>query len=363
MNIPSPVLAHTGARTARSPRLIDADVHQALRSPRDLLPYLPEGLHHRSINPPGAGYHNPHGVMRRDAAAPDGGAPGSDPELIRQQLLDAYGVDYAILNGSGILGVSCMCDAHLAAAVASAYNDWLIAHWLSVDDRFLGSLLIATQDPQRAAAEIDRLGDHPRIVQVIMASGARAPYGQVHYHPIYAAAERHNLPVAIHPGTEGAGISNPPTAAGWPSTYLEWHTCLSQNYMAHTVSLVCEGVFVKFPRLKFVLIEGGVAWLPHLMWRLDKNWKALRMLAPWLEAPPSEYIKRHIRITTQPIEEPENPEHLLQIIDMADAWHMLMFASDYPHWDFDSPAQALPRLPEDRRRRIMADNARELYGL
>lgn len=347
--------------------LIDCDVHQTLRSYRELLPYLPRVWHDRisesGFGQPATGYFSEVGIFRHDAI-PDNGAPaGSDPDLLIRQLIDAYDMDIAILTGAGILGVSVLTDPDYAAAVARAYNDWLIDRWLSYDPRFRGAMVIATQDPQLAAAEIDRIGDHPSIVEVIMASAARAPYGQRQYHPIYAAAERHGLPVAIHPGTEGAGIANPPTAAGYPTRYIEWHTCLSQNFQAHLVSLVCEGVFVKFPSLRFVLIEGGVSWLAPLMWRLDKNYRALRAEVPWLTRLPSEYIKEHCRLTTQPIEEPPHPEHLVQIFEMIDAEHLLMYSSDYPHWDFDSPTAALQHLPERMKRRIMVENARELYRL
>jgi predicted TIM-barrel fold metal-dependent hydrolase len=103
-----------------------------------------------------------------------------------------------------------------------------------------------------------------------MPSGARIPYGQRFFHPIYAAAVEHGLPIAIHPGTEGVGISGAPTAAGYPGSYLEWHTGLVGSFIAHLISLVTEGVFIKFPKLKFVLVEGGVCWLPPLLWRWQK---------------------------------------------------------------------------------------------
>ena len=71
----------------------------------------------------------------------------------------------------------------------------------------------------------------------------------------------------------------------------------------------------------------------------------------------------HVRLGTQPLERPDNDHHLLTLLDMLDAEQLLMFSSDYPHWDFDSPQQAFPRLPTDLKRRIFVENARELYGL
>jgi predicted TIM-barrel fold metal-dependent hydrolase len=334
-----------------------------------LLPYLPkywaEVVQRSGFGNPGTitGAGTPVGVLRADARPPGGGVPGSDPQFLIAHHLDRYGIDYAILTGGGILGISLNPDVDYANAVASAYNAWLAEHWLTVSPRFKGSILLNHSDPEYSAREIDRWGAHPAFVQTIMASGSPRLFGQRCFHPIYEAAERNGLPVAIHPGTEGAGIAYPPTPAGYPTRYMEWHNILPINFMSHLNSLVCEGVFEKFPRIKFVAIEGGVAWLPHLMWRMDKNYKALRATTPWLKRLPSEYIKEHVRLTTQPIEEPENPRHLVQIFEMIEADRMLLFSSDYPHWDFDNPKMALPPLPAEMKARIFAGNAAELYNL
>lgn len=348
------------------PLLIDADVHNGIKNREDLLPYLPKAWHQQwlaSGTGVGQPFYSPVGVLRRDAVPDSGGNPGSDPEFLLRDLVERYDIDYAILTGSGILEISLNPDYDYGNALASAYNDYLIDHWLSASPRFKGSMLINHSDPVAAAKEIDRIGGHPDIVQVIMSSGARMPYGQRFYHPIYEAAERNGLPVAIHPGTEGRGVSGPPTPSGYPSRYLEWHNILPTNYMAHINSLVCEGVFEKFPGLKFVAIEGGIAWLPHLMWRMDKNHKALRDSVPWLKKMPSEYIRDHIFLTTQPIEEPERPQHLAQIIEMCHAEDMIMYSSDYPHWDFDPPKVALAPFPKEIRSKISGETAARLYGL
>jgi predicted TIM-barrel fold metal-dependent hydrolase len=196
----------------------------------------------------------------------------------------------------------------------------------------------------------------------MMDSGARAPYGQRQYHPIYEACARHGLPLAIHPGTDGMGINIQPSP-GYPTHYIEWHTCLSLAFQAHLVSFLTEGAFERFPEFRVVLVEGGVAWLAPLIWRLDQEWKALRSEVPWVRRRPGDYLRDHVRLTSQPLERPGEDTHLLRILDMMDAEHLLMFSSDYPHWDFDSPRHAFPPLLEDVRRRIFETNAREFYGL
>ena len=79
-----------------------------------------------------------------------------------------------------------------------------------------------------------------------------------------------------------------------------------------------------------------------LAWRLDKLYERMRSEVPHLGKRPSEYIRRHIWVTTQPMEEPEDRQHLFDTMEWI-GWDRLLFASDYPHWDFDDPFLRLPR--------------------
>lgn len=120
-----------------------------------------------------------------------------------------------------------------------------------------------------------------------------------------------------------------------------------------------HGIFVKWSNLKFVLIECGVAWLPGILWRLDADYKALCKETPWLKRLPSDYARDHIRLTKQPLEQPANKQHLWDVLAAIDGKHTLMFASDYPHWDFDDPISL--NIPSDWRENIFDLNARQVY--
>ena len=357
--------------------LIDCDMHPKLRSLSDLFPYLPErwrqrigvkepgkkqdpGTRRNVFSVPNRFYFHPEGASRLDAIGPEGGPPGSDFETTKSQLLDKYRIDYAIIVGQDCTGLSGIPDADLAAAFASAYNDWVLDAWCSRDPRFKAAIWVSPRDPHLAAQEIDRLGDHPDCVQVQI-SPMNILLGQRFFYPIYEAAVRHGLPVAIHGGAESSGVNDPLLAGGTPSYYIELHSGLPQLGWAHITSLICEGVFERFPTMKFILQEMGYAWVPGLMWRLDMDWRSLRTEVPWVKRPPSEYIIDHVRFTSQPVEEPPRPEYQRQILEMIVAEKTIIFASDYPHWDFDDPRQILNEVSESLRRRIFYENALEIF--
>ena len=305
---------------------------------------------------------NQAGVLRDDAASPNGAAPGADPQHTARQLLDGCGVDRAVLIGGEVLGLGALPDPDNAALIASAYNDWLAATWLAADGRYRGTIAVGARDPDLAAAEIRRCASNNRFVAVLLPM-TDVLLGERSFHPIYAAAAEAGLPITLHPNSgEGIFRTSPSWPGGSPTYYVEWHTGLSQIFAANVTSLVCHGIFERFPNLKVVVTEGGFGWLPDVMWRLDKNVRGLRDEVPWIRRLPSEYITDHIRFTTQPMPEPQRRSHLHTLCEIVHADRTLMFSSDYPHWDFDEPEHALIALPPTVRHRVRAANAVDTYG-
>ncbi len=343
--------------------VIDCDIHNSVPSIEALFPYLEERwrdyvVEHgvTSLEP----NYYPAGapLSARPGSRPDGDPPGSDLDLLRRQLLDPWGVERAVLNC--MYGVQLIHNEDWAAAMARAVNDWQAAEWLEKEPRLRASIVVASRNPELAAEEVERLGDHSGFVQVLLLARTEMPLGKRHYWPIYEAAERNGLMVCVH---AGGSPGNPITPVGWPSHYIEDYVSIAQAFQSQLVSLVSEGVFAKFPGLKVVLAEGGFTWLPSLMWRLDKNWKGIRREVPWVDRLPSEIVHEHVRLTIQPLDEAPDPGHLLQTIEQIGSDEVLMFSTDYPHWHFDEPEEALPKgLPADVEKKILADNARALYG-
>ena len=349
--------------------MIDCDVHNDWPSAEVLLPYIDPNFRDYLTRgelpgPKGAFPHahrpwlHPEGFMRTDIT--DDGHPGANFDVMREKLLDRYDYDFAILTGEEAMEVSTLANPYYASALASAYNDYLIDVWLPRDPRLKGSLVVAPQDPAGAAAEIRRVGEHPDIVQIIVTSGSYRPYGDTFYHPIWEAAAELDLPIAAHLGGQG-GINYNPIGCGPTTFYWETHALLCEPGMTHVASLVANGVFEKWPNAMFILIECGVAWLAPVLWRLDADYKALRKETPWVKRLPSEYARDHIRLSTQPLEQPQNKDYLWSILDAIDGRNTLLFASDYPHWDFDDPNEI--QIPPDWRENVFDANARKLYRL
>jgi uncharacterized protein len=358
-------LPEHGVRSRRTrPALIDCDFHNELDSIKDLYPYLSkrwrDHIETFGLQRPTGGYFPRFMDHREDARPPSGRRSGSEVAFSRSDFLDPYNVAHAMLIP--LTSAPGVTNLDLGAALASAVNDWQVADWLDPEPRLRASIAVAPEDPIAAAREVERCGKDKRFVQVFMPGRTHEPLGRRKYWPIYEAAAKHGLHIMSH--AFGA-YGNPITGAGQASYYVEEHVGPAQAVQANVISLVTEGVFERFPTLKFVSVENGFGWIPSLMWRMDSTYKLLKDEVPHLKRLPSEYIRDHVYLTTQPVEEPHKPQQFVQMLEhFGDMVSNILFASDYPHWDSDDPDFALPSiLPDDVLQAIQFDNAKKLYSL
>ncbi len=176
-----------------------------------------------------------------------------------------------------------MHSEDLSAALCRAINNWIAAEWLDRDPRLRASIVVPVHSPDLAVAEIERRADDTRFVQVLMLRDDRdSRWAGGSTGRSIAAAERHGLPIGIH---AGSSFRHPPSALGWPSYYIEDYVSQAPGFAGVLNSLVTEGVFNKFPRLKVVLIESGVTWLPAHFWRINKTWRGVRCGNPVARSP------------------------------------------------------------------------------
>ncbi len=341
---------------------IDCDIHPAVPNLKALHPYLSDhwrdiliqrGMHELdSIAYP----LNAPLTCRPDWRIP-GGKPGSDLGKLREHALDPFRSSIAIANC--LYGVQLLFSEDMGAGFAKAVNDWMAREWLDKEPRLRASIVVPAQNPELAVEEIERVAPDRRFVQVLMLVMGDEPLGKRRYWPIYAAAERLGLPIGIH---AGSAYRHPVTPLGWPTYYTEDYAAQSAAFQQCLSSLICEGVFTKFPELKVVLLESGFTWLPGHLWRLTKFWRGLRMEIPWVDRAPTEVVKSNVRLTITPCDAPPDAKAMQTLMDHMDSDELLLFSTDYPHWQFDGEDVIPPGLSPELVRKIMVDNPRATYS-
>jgi predicted TIM-barrel fold metal-dependent hydrolase len=345
-------------------RVIDACVHHRWESQVEVTDRMPAGWREHIGRPgtlPGGA-----GALPLLPALPwrhPGGdyvdSAGSRPEDVVAQALEEPTVR-AILSHDRGMFIPSVPNTYRASAVVRAMNDWTIDRWLPADERLHALALVPNQVPEEGAAELRRVGAHPRIVGALMAAnGLGKLFGHPAYHPIYAAAAELDLPVMLHAGGDAIPDAlTHPTAGGLPSTFGEVSALAFSAMMTHVQSLIVQGVFEKYPDLRVVAAGAGTAWIPGLFFRLDVNWRGLRREVPWVRRVPSEYFREHVRVTTWPLDRPAEPERLVRLLNaFGGAEDLLCFASGYPHWNADTAADVAARLPEAWHAKVFHDNA------
>jgi predicted TIM-barrel fold metal-dependent hydrolase len=354
--------------------IIDVDVHHRWKSDAELLGYLAPHwrdlmVHEHGnwpIDAPNAPlFHHVGGSQKRRDSYPEVGPPGSDYELLCEQWLDPYPVELALFTFD--IGTSSgLPNPYLSTALCQAANDWAIDQWLSRGDpRLGGAILVPTQLPNDGADEIRRLGEDERFVAALLVhNGLGEPFGHPVYHPIYAAAAECGLPIVIHLGGDSWTHTTHMSAGGMPTSRFEYHTVANHGAMLHLASFITHGVFERFPSLRLLVVETGVAWVPWLFWGLDGQYASLRRESQFVRRLPSEYLRDHVKISTQPLEDPPRHAQLIQLLEAFGGMEdILAFSSDYPHWDADDPRYISRVIPPAWARKVFYENAASVLRL
>jgi predicted TIM-barrel fold metal-dependent hydrolase len=261
--------------------------------------------------------------------------------------LDDLGVDVGVIFPDNLLLLAALRDADYATAIARAYNRWLIDEWLAEDNGIKGAIVSPSQNPRAAAEEIRHYAGHQHVVAIYLPSSCVEPlYGDRFYDPIYEAAQETDLPVMLHSVTAIFPV--------FPFNLNCFSSMFSAHIVSHGLSMVANllsimetGVPARYPKLRIGFSESGLAWVPWIMMRMDKEYKERRRELPFLTDLPSTYV-RQMFFATQPIEEPENMKEMAIMMSLFGGEQSVMFASDWPHHDFDHPNKVLqiPVSPE-----------------
>ena len=340
---------------------IDCDVHPTVPDMKALAPYLDdfwrETVVERGINSLETVTYPPNSPLTsRPEWRGANGRAAMAPAEITAQVCDRWRASLAILNC--LYGVALVFSEEMAKAFTRAVNDWVAKEWLDRDPRLRASIVVPMQNVEYAVDEIKRWAHDRRFVQILVVAMQETPLGRRQYWPIYAAAEHYGLPLGIH---AGSAYRHSTTSLGWPSYYIEDYAAQTQAFQSQVASLVCEGVFAKFPALKVVLLESGVTWLPGFLWRFSKFWRGVRSEVPWVDRSPADIVRDHFRLTIQPFDAPADPTQVERVIDHMRSDAILLYASDFPHWQFEGDETIPAGIPAGLHRKILVDNPLATY--
>jgi uncharacterized protein len=274
--------------------------------------------------------------------------------------MDAMGTDMVCLFPTPMLQLGLHPEVAIEVAWARAYNRWLVETILSQEPRIKSMLYLPFNDPDATYQMVKDFGDKPGVIGFMVTSARYKPVYDNAYMKTYALLEELGLPLSFH-----AGYSWTDQAISVSNRFIAAHALGFTFFnIIHLTNWIVNGLPERFPKLKTMWIESGLAWIPFLMQRLDNEYMMRSSECPSLKKKPSDYM-RDMYFTTQPMEMVNNRKALELTFEMMNAETQLVYASDYPHWDMDLPSTIydLPFLSEQGKRNILGANACTLFNI
>lgn len=288
----------------------------------------------------------------------DGRPPGGVRDLVSD--LARLGVDYSVVFPQDLLfDFAWHPQGELEVAAMVAYARWFADRVLPYEPRVFTLLSLPMSDPDACVRLVEQFGETRGVVGFMVTPNRTQRLNTNDYARLYAMIEERGLALGFHGGTSAWGHP-----WGRFDTYLGAHTLFFPAWTSiQLTQLVMHGIPERFPRLRLVFFECGAAWVSLLKARLDTFYLMRSSEAPLLRRRPSEYMGDFF-YTVQPLEQPERREQMQALIDRVGR-RQILFATDFPHWDFDTPRSLydLPFLSEEDRRNFMAGNAIRAFGL
>ena len=274
--------------------------------------------------------------------------------------MDAMSVDYACLFPTLMLAVGTHPDADIESQLCWAYNRWLAEDVIPASGgRFYSMLSLPISDPDQALRQVEKFGGMPGITGFMITAVRTLPVHHNSCMKVYRAIEERGLSLAFH---SGINMGDPIFKS--LNRFASVHGLGFPFYaILHSTNWVTNGMGERFPKLPVIWIEGGLAWIPFLMQRLDHEFMLRRSEYPLLKKKPSDYF-RDMYYASQPMEITDD-EALQCTFRMMNAETQMLYASDYPHWDFDTPATIWDRpwLSEKAKHNILGGTAARLFKL
>lgn len=314
-----------------------------------------------SNHPPGLTQQDVNGRVLHQASlsepVPDS-EPHRDVTLVRRAM-DSMSIDLQVVFPQPMLEVGLHPSPYTATQLMMAYNKWFTETILPADGRIKTMLGLPFENPEESLRTIRMYADHPGVIGFLVTSQRSTGVHRNEYMPIYAELEERGMPIGFHAGPNQADSMTSTMNRFLSAHAISFVTC----NMTHMTNWVINGIPERFPNLKTIWIESGLAWVPFMMQRLDHEYLMRQSDAPLLTKLPSDYM-REMYFTSQPLEITDIG--LLEATFRAmDAEQTLMYSSDWPHWDFDVPGRmmGIPFLSDQGKRNILGENARKVFNL
>ena len=279
---------------------------------------------------------------------------------LSRRAMEGLCVDYMVVFPTPMLFIGMHPQVEMEVQLCNAYNRWLTQKIMPGDERIKALVVLPFNSPAEALKTVEEFKDVPGVIGFTVTSTRYKPVHSNEYMPLYAKIQETGKPIAFH-----AGYHWQDPSLATVNTFLGMHALgFAWCNIVHMTNWILNGIPERFPGLKSLWIESGLSWVPFVMQRLDDQYLMRQSEAPMLKKMPSDYMRESCFYSCQPMEQ-SSQVGLRATFEMINAETQLLYASDWPHFDFDAPRVIYDQefLSDQQKKQILGLNAAKLFGL